>query len=208
MLRDILVVKSSLLYTPDTKWWFIPAEEENFEVKAKEHYEYQQRWKMEEDLNYQQPIPYVIVHNPNLDKFVAYKRGSSESTSGENRLYGKRSLWVWGHIEKEQEHAENPIRATAKIEIEEEIWLSDIHDLTLLWYIRDKTVPVNLYHLWMVYVATTNTESIEVVDWELEQVYFMTKDEIEQLMNSDDVEMESWSRIAWEAYKKSPILTS
>jgi len=200
MLRDILVVKSSLLYTDDTTWWFIPTEEEDFEHKAIKHYEYQQRGKMEEDLAYQQPIPYVIVHNPELDKFVAYKRGNSKSTSWENRLYGKRRLGVWGHIEKAQEHEENPIRATAKIEIEEEIWLSDIYDLELLGYIRDKTVPVNLYHLGMVYVAKTNTPDISVVDGELEEVYYMSREEIDGLMNSEDVQMESWSRIAWDAY--------
>gem|GEM_PF-4307972 len=49
---------------------------------------------MEEDLDFQQPIPYVIIYNPDLDKYVAYKRGSSESTSGEKRLFGKRSLGV------------------------------------------------------------------------------------------------------------------
>ncbi len=203
MLRDVLVVKSSLIYTPETSWWFITANEVDFESKVIEHFEYQQRWKMEEDLDYQQPIPYVIIHNPEINKFVAYKRGSSESTSWEVRLFGKRSLWVWGHIERDQENEVNPMRSTAKIEIEEEIWLNDISDLKLLWYIRDKTVPVNLYHLWMVYLATTETKDMSVVDGEIEQVYFMTWEEIDSLMENTDIEMESWSKIAWDAYKDS-----
>ncbi len=203
MLRDILVVKSSVLYTDETPWGFVPAADVEWEDQAIQHYEYKMRWDMEEDLNYQQPIPYVIVHNPELDKFVAYKRGSSESTSGEQRLYGKWSLWVGWHIERDQESDANPIRSTAIIEIEEEIGLSDIENLTLLWYIRDKTVPVNLYHLGMVYVATTHTPDVETVDGELEQVYFKSADEIDELMNSPEVDMESRSRIARDAYKAS-----
>jgi len=203
MLRDILVVKSSLLYTPETARWFIPKNDADFEHTAITTFEYQQRGKMEEDLDFQQPIPYVIIYNPDLDKYVAYKRGSSESTSGEKRLFGKRSLGVWWHIEKDQESEKNPISATAKIEIEEEIGLDDIQDLHLLWYIRDKTVPVNLYHLWFIYVAITHTNDLSIVDGELEQVYYKTMEEIDELMDAPDVDMESWSVIAWNAYKES-----
>jgi len=92
MLRDILVVKSSLLYKPDTKWGFIPAADAEFEQTVLDNFEYKMRGDMEEDLEFQQPIPYVIIKNPKLNKFVAYKRGSSESTSGETRLFGKWSL--------------------------------------------------------------------------------------------------------------------
>ncbi len=203
MLRDILVVRSWLLYNPETKWWFIPADDVTFEESVLNNFEYKMRGDMEEDLDYQQPIPYVIIQNPETQKFIAYKRGSSESTSWETRLFGKRSLWVWGHIERDQEKAANPMESTALIEIEEEIWLHDISNLKLLWYIRDKSVPVNLYHLWFVYLATTATTDVSVVDGELEQVYFMTEQEIDELMTSPDVDMESRSKIARDAYKET-----
>jgi len=203
MLRDILVVKSDTVYKDiwADRPWFIAYDEANFEELILENYEYQQRGKMEEDTSFQQPIPYVLIHNKKLNKFVWYQRGSLESVAWEKRLFGQWSLWVWGHIEKEQEWDKNPIYTTLFKEIEEEIWLTDISNVQVLWYIVDKTVPVNLYHLWVVYVVETHTDDISVVDGELEQVFYLSSEEIDNIIDAEDANLESRSEIAWNAYR-------
>lgn len=204
MLRDILVVKTDVVYkdTGSERPWFIPYDEANFEEIILKRFVYKQRGEMEEDRSYQQPIPYVIIHNEDTNKFIAYKRGGASSAAGEQRLFGQWSLWVWGHIEKEQEKDKNPIRSTVYKEIEEEIGLTDITGLQVLWYIVDATVPVNLYHLGVVYIATTKTTDVEVVDGELENVYFLSEQEVEDIIASPDADLESRSHIARDAYKE------
>ena len=179
-----------------------PYDEANFEEIILKNFEYQQRGKMEEDTSFQQPIPYVIIHNPETKTFVWYQRGDVNSASWEVRLLGKWSLGVWGHIEKEQENDENPIRSTVYKEIEEEIWLTDITNVKVLGYIVDSTVPVNLYHLWVVYIAETQTTSAEACDGELAWVHFLSEEEVEGIITSPDADLESRSHIAWDAYKK------
>lgn len=204
MLREILVVRSDIVYADiwSDRPGFIAYDEADFENIILEHYEYQQRWKMEQDTSYQQPIPYVIIHHPESNKFIAYQRGDHTSIVWENRLFAQWSLGVWGHIEKEQENDENPLYTTLFREIEEEMGLTDITNIKILWYIVDRTVPVNLYHLWVLYIAETKTKNITEINGELEDVFFLTKEEIEEIIISPDTELESWSVIAWNAYKK------
>ena len=88
MLREILVIRSSILYKDFHKWrpWFIPYDEIDFENIILQNYEYKQRGKIEEDLSFQQPIPYVIIRNPSIDRFIAYQRWNINSPVAENRL--------------------------------------------------------------------------------------------------------------------------
>lgn len=204
MLRDILVVKSDIVYkdTGSNRPWFIPYDEADFENIILQHFEYQQRGKMEEDTSFQQPIPYVIIHNPDTKTFVWYQRGDITSASGEMRLLGKRSLGVWWHIEKDQENDENPIRSTVYKEIEEEIGLTDISNVKVLWYIVDNADEVALYHLWILYLAETKTTSVEACDGELAWVHFLTEQEVEDIIKSPHADLESRSYIAWDAFKQ------
>ncbi len=157
---------------------------------------------MEEDKNFQQPIPYVIIVNPELHKVIAYQRGSSSTTSWEQRLYGKRSLGVGGHVELEFKDATNPLRETALQEIKEEIWLTSIDSLKVLWYLNDNSDPVWEVHVWIIYLAETSEKSVAIVDGELAKVDFFSPEEIDEIMNSPDCDVESRSRIARKAYKE------
>ena len=201
MRREILVVPTHKVYENHTFEGFIHAKEADLEQIILEHFEYKVRWDMEVDPSYQQPIPYAIIVNPQSNKVIAYQRWSSESTSWEQRLYGKRSLWVGGHIELEEKNAENPMHVTVVKEIKEEIWLTDIQEVTVLWYINDNSDPVGEVHLGILYLITTHAKDIEIVDGELEQVFFKSHDEIEEIMSSPDCDVESRSKIARQAYK-------
>lgn len=201
MLRPVMVVKSNTLYQNHQFEWFIPQNDANLEDLILSNFEYKERGIMEEDASYQQPIPYVIIINPKTQKIIAYQRWSSTSTSGEQRLYGKRSLWVGGHVEIEQKDSNNPLQATALQEIKEEIGLENISKITSMGYINDNSNPVGKVHIWVIYLAETPEEEINIWDGEIAKVGFFSKDEIEEIMNSSDCDVESRSRIAWDAYK-------
>lgn len=202
MLRDILVIKTDIVYKDFQFEGFASIEEINLEPIILEHYEYQQRGKMEIDPSYQQAIPYVLIVNPEIEKVIAYQRGDVNSIAGDKRLFGKWSLWVGGHIEVNEQHAENPLLATAIKEIEEEINLTDIHNIHILGYINDNSSPVSKVHLGIVYIAETEAIELSIGDGELEQVFLKSYDEIEEIMTSPDCDVEEWSVIAWNAYKK------
>lgn len=202
MKRNIMVVQSSDLYDKNTPLWFLDKDyAKRFLEIILEKHEFKQRWPMEEDTSWQQPIPYVLLYNPQLKKYVGYKRSSKTEKYWENRLYGKWSLWVGGHIEEDEKNSPNPIEETARREIEEEIWLTKdtISGMQLLWAIRDHSTDVARHHIWFVYLAQTNIDLVEIVDWELEKVFFLSADEIDEILNDDSAEMESRSQLVWES---------
>jgi len=152
---------------------------------------------MEHDPSYQQPIPYGIVRNPETRKIVWYKRWDASSINGEERIHGKWSVGVWGHIEKlEVEWESNPLYATILQEVEEEIHLSwdQINNVKLLWYIK-LDGGVEEYHLWVIYLISTQVDDVSINDWEIAKVHMLSLHEIETIIDSSDAELERWSEL-------------
>ncbi len=204
MKREILVVNTATLFEKRLFSWFSSAEEFDYEKIILDHFEYRVRGDMEIDPSFQQPIPYALIWNPTTQKMIAYKRWSDESTSWEERLFWKWSLWVWGHIELDVKDTKNPMYETVFQEIEEEIFLKkdELKTVEVLWYINDNSDEVWKVHVWVLYLVTTDVDTVSINDGELEKVYFLSLDDIRQIINSEDAEMESWSRIAFEAFER------
>ncbi|QDF14343.1 hypothetical protein [Staphylococcus phage PMBT8] len=81
------------------------------------------RGDMEEDFNYLQPIPSILLKQG--DKFFTYTRLSG---SGETRLHNKTSLTVGGHMNLETEeywNFEHLLALGACRELEEEVFILD-----------------------------------------------------------------------------------
>lgn len=201
MKRKILVIKSEVLYNDKQFEGFCSAWDYDFEQIILKNFEYQIRGIMETDASYQQAIPYAIIVNPNTNKIIAYQRGWNDSVAGETRLHGKRSLWVGGHIELEEKDSPNPLHATLIKEIQEEIGVKSLLNVKVIWYINDNTDEVGKVHFGILYVVYTDENNVHIGDGELKQVFFKNIDEIEEIMNSENCDVESWSRIAREAYK-------
>ena len=202
MKRQILVVKAETLFQEKKFEGFLAATEYDFEKIILNSFEYQIRWDMEINPDFQQPIPYAIVVNPTTKKIIAYQRGNNSWVSWEQRLYNKRSLWIGWHIELEEKDAHNPLQATLIKEVQEEIWLDSIDSFEVIGYLNDNSDEVGKVHFGVLYVLYTHDSDVQIGDGELEQVFFKTKDEIDNIMNDANCDVESWSRIAREAYKQ------
>ncbi|USN54983.1 MAG: NUDIX domain-containing protein [Candidatus Peribacteria bacterium] len=160
------------------------------------------RQDMEIDPSFQQPIPYTIIWNPELQKVIAYKRSSDETIAGDQRLYGKWSIGVGGHIEQDIVGDTSPVETTALREIAEEAHITNLEKLELLGYINDNSDEVGRVHFGVVYLAITATQDATINDGEMEKVTLLSLEEIQHIIDSPDAVLESRSHLAFQYLKQ------
>lgn len=204
MAREIMVVKNDYLfekYEKETR--FYPASAFNFEEIILDKYEYMVRGIAEENFAYKQPITYAFVIDPENKVFI-YTRGWAGSNAGDARLHSKIAMWVGGHLEREDEYLENPIRESLIREIEEELNLTheDILNIEQIGYINNEMDIVSQVHIWFCYVVKVKHTDIQLLDGELDNGEFLPIDEIESMITSWNYEVEGWSKILLEPLKE------
>ncbi len=204
MQREIMVVKNDKLFqNTKRKTGFYHDFEADFEKQILENYEYMVRWKAEENFDYKQPIPYAVVMDENGYVFV-YKRWGENSNAWESRLHSKISIWVGGHIEKEEENSQNPIYDTLLREVEEELDVKkdNIKEIEVLWYINNDEDDVNKVHIGIAYLVHLYNSNFDLLDGEIENGEFVSIDELEKMINSGDYDVEAWSKILFNSLKE------
>ena len=203
MEREILVIKNSILFEwikRETKFYNIW--ENDFEDKIIRNFEYMKRWIAEENTDYKQPIWYWIILNEENKLFV-YKRWWKNSNAWDKRLHNKIAVWVWWHIEKEEENSENPIKDTLIREVEEEINLTEKNIVSVenIWYINDDNDKVWEVHIWACYIIFVKDFNFELVDGEIAEWEFIEISEYENMIDSWNYKIETWSKILLEPLK-------
>ena len=161
---------------------------------------------LETDEAFLQIIPYVVIKRG--DQFLAYVR---TTTGGEDRLHGKVSIGVGGHIDAEDflldDHGAIDIERTARNgaqrELVEELNLYPNHSyFQWLGFLRWNETPVDRVHLGLVYLLDLDKHGY---DERVNLGYF--KDEAEDALGdlrmmtleelrSTDLELETWTRLA------------
>ena len=204
MERQIMVVKNDKLFanTP-RKTGFYTENEADFEKQILENFEYMKRKDAEVNFDYKQPIPYAVVMDENGYIFV-YKRWWKNSNAGESRLHSKISIWVWGHIEKEEENGENPVYDTLLREIEEELNIKkdNVKEIEVLWYINNDEDDVNKVHIWIAYLIHIYNNNFDLLDGEIENGEFVSLEELKNMINSWNYDVEAWSKILFDNLEK------
>lgn len=204
MKRKIMVVANKFLFDGINKESkFYDNHEVNFEEKILSNYEYMVRWEAEVNFDYKQPIWYWVVINEKKEIFV-YKRWWSGSNVWDSRLHNRIAFWVWWHIEKEDEDLKNPISDSLVREIEEELNIKEDNIKTVkpIWYINNENDEVSKVHIWVAYLVEIKNDNFDLLDWELDNWEFMSLDELEKIIKSDDYDTEAWSEILFEPIKK------
>ncbi len=193
--RNILVVKTGVLLKDNYFNGFLPAEKFDFEQRILANYEWMPRRPAETNPEYKQPIVYAAVVNLALKKVFAYERARKNKDYGEKRLQGKWTWGVGGHIEKSDAESGNPIIASAKREMGEEI---DAHilNMSILGYINDDANDVGRVHFGMLYMAETGSEKVLPISKEISRGSLEPISELERMCSSKDIEVDSWGRIA------------
>ncbi len=162
---------------------------------------YMRRGNAEEDPTHKQPIGYAIVVRPSDGQVFAYKRASKDDQYKEKRLQGKYSIGLGGHIEKADSVA-NPIHTSLLREMEEEVGLksTDIKDIRVLGFINDDTNPVGKVHFGVLYLLETEVQSISP-QGEIDHCSFYGMGDLEKLVATEGVSLETWSQIALDPLK-------
>ena len=197
MKREVMVVANSALFDGiprESKVY--STEEADFESKILKNFEFMIRGEAEENRDYKQPITYAIVLNEHKQVFV-YIRGWADSAAGDTRLHEKLSIWVGGHLEREEEESENPLRDCLEREMEEEIALKETHitDIFPIGYINDDRNDVGEVHLGVVYVIRTEGFQPSMKDGELAQGEFMDYTTLTSLSKSGKYDVETWTQL-------------
>ncbi len=147
---------------------------------------------LEEDENFKQIIPYVILSFEG--KIAVYQRTKK---GGESRLHNMNSIGFGGHIDAfdlayDSEGVidlDKTIETSAQREIDEELIISEIVSKTKLGYILDNSNPVGRVHIGVVERWELSSADIKSNEDEIKVLGLFTTDEIKKM--PDD--MENWS---------------
>lgn len=166
----------------------------------------------EKDQSYLQVIPYITLYDPSICCFFIYQRGAS---GGENRLHGRCSIGLGGHVEAIPENGNidsfiDILATEASRELEEETGLT-LEDVPLdkikraffeenFGLIHCRITEVDKVHLGLSlifnvdYCRVTKTEEnvISKGDW-------LTIGEIYEKAVNKEIELETWSKMVLHA---------
>ncbi|MBM3232936.1 NUDIX domain-containing protein [Candidatus Pacearchaeota archaeon] len=193
MRKEALVVPRDKLFKEKyLEKGFSPKDEYDYMPIALKNYRYEFRSDdLENDFSLKQIITYVLIINPWTKKIFAYRRSANEKLYSEKRLYNRWSCGVGGHIERQDDA--DPIKASAKRELQEEVVMENYPDPKIVGFVNDDTGDVEKYHFGVVAIAETDEDEISMGDGEIEEGKFMTIEEIEELVANSDNKIERWT---------------
>ena len=160
----------------------------------------QRRGDMEEDKNYKQVIPSMIIKQD--DKYFTYTRLEG---GGESRLHGKSSITIGGHANDVEDYwnFEHLMAVNAKRELEEEVYILDSNNEEIDDHLR---LTKNMSIKGLIYNSLTDVDAVHVglltmieipSDWDVKvketdvlEGKFRTVEEIKEL------DLENWTASA------------
>ncbi|MDP2628287.1 MAG: NUDIX domain-containing protein [Nanoarchaeota archaeon] len=211
--QKIIVVENKILFSNGNYFQgFKEAEKTDYELSILKNLKIMRRGSTLEpanhpegnselDFNHKQPIGYMLVVNPETKKVFAYQRSSKDEHYTEKRLQGKWSWGVGGHVEP-CDGVENPIRESRLRELTEEIIIEgETLGMRNLGYINDDTNDVGKVHFGILYLVEIKGYA-KPKDNEMGSGHMISLRELEEICNSQECDVETWSRIAVEPLKR------
>lgn len=158
------------------------------------HFKEMRRGDAEENTEYKQPIPYVIVRQG--DKIFTYERLSG---GGEERLHNQLSIGVGGHMNVESDSVFSAqLVANMNRELEEELIIDHKGEFKLITVgiINDDENEVGQVHIGLLVILELQEGStVKVREEDTLAGEWFTVEELEIVSD----QLESWSQIALEA---------
>ncbi len=147
---------------------------------------------LEEDENFKQIIPYVILSHQG--KIAVYQRTRK---GGESRLHNQNSIGFGGHIDAFDLaydddgtiNLDQTIETSAQREIDEELIVSEVVSKTQLGYILDNSNPVGRVHIGVVERWELASPEVRSNEDEIEVLGLFELDQLKKMTNT----MENWS---------------
>ena len=155
--EQILVVKRSILFPDENAWHGINNTNiESIVATITNNQEYIERAGAETNQLYKQIIPYMIFTFG--DRYFVMQR---KATASEQRLAGKLSLGIGGHMNQEDMHGKT-IFDWAQREFEEEVSYTGNLKITTLGVLNDDTNDVGKVHLGLVLLLKGDNDQIAI----------------------------------------------
>ena len=190
-----MVVDRATLFADGYFQGFAAADKMDYKSIINDQYYYTKRGPAEEQPALKQPIAYcIIIHKETGDVF-AYQRAAKD-TYTEERLRGKWSWGIGGHIDKiDAEGEDDPIIASLMRELDEEVYI-DGHDTPrILGYINDDETPVGQVHFGLLFLIPTDSRNVKPRDAEIAWGGFKSVKELQEILESPEASVETWSEI-------------
>ena len=210
--KNIIVVDKNILFGEDYFQGFVPSKGINYEERILKNLKVMRRGSTSEpkehplgnaelDENHKQPVGYMMIVNPSTKEVFAYQRSSKDPHYNEKRLQGNWSWGVGGHIDLE-DGTENPIKESRLRELSEEIFINgEIKNVNPIGYINDDSNSVGKVHFGILYVVEIEGEA-RPKDNEMSIGEMLTIRKLEEICNSEDCTVETWSQIALSPLKE------
>ena len=153
---------------------------------------FMKRSEVEDDPNYKQLIPYVIMGCGG--KYLSYVRGKR---AGETRLVGNRSIGIGGHINPpddmplfDVDFYETYLAAVQR-EVAEEVAVKTTHADRIVALLNDESNKVGSVHLGVVHYWALDAPDVDKREQMITQMAFMTHAELQEVKDT----METWSQL-------------
>lgn len=184
-MENVLVIKTETLGDIIAENGLLCGREAEVMALIRSHGEFIPRPQAEEDPSYRQIIPYVSILRGG--EVFATRRLNK---GGEARLHGKMALGVGGHMNEIDEAGEDWLMNCLRREVDEEVAMENMGELTLRGLINNSEDAVGRVHLGFFFTLTTTGE-VQVRETEKLSGGFVPIETLPQ--NTED--MEGWSRI-------------
>jgi len=152
----------------------------------KEH-RFLRRADIEEDPNYKQLIPYVILHHNK--KIFSYRRGMLLS---EKRLFHNYSIGIGGHISVNDPNLfTTSYEEGMRREVKEEIYIDTDYDSKTVALLNDDSNDVGKVHFGIIHIFDLIKPKVRKRERSINEPQFMSLDDLQNNIE----QYESWSQI-------------
>ena len=188
MDKLIMVVPRELLL-PKEKYFegYISSEYHDYVRDILTNYQWRRRGDMEFDPAYKQPILYCSIVNRKLGKVFAYQRAKNNEGCTEERIEGKWSWGVGGHVDKDTDGMHtNPLSASLKRELSEEVDIRGLYnEAKVVGYLNFEDA-VETFHFSILCIVETSAKEIFPRDKEIHVGKYRSLFELEEMVSSSE----------------------
>lgn len=194
---EVMVVERDVLLGERSFQGFSPAAAYDYESIILRSSRYAPRRNVEQDPSFKQPIAYCVITNPSASLVFAYRRATGEGEYDEERLRGKWSIGIGGHIGlADSDASPDPIRASMQRELEEELFWEGPFRPRIIGYINDDVDMVGKVHFGLLYLTETDALKISPRTEEISVARMVSAREWGAMIASGNDAIEGWSLIA------------
>ena len=203
MDKEVFVVPRKALFAERRCQGFVSVDDYDYRPLIMKSYVYKRRGDMEQNPEYKQVIPYLLIANRKFRTFYLYRRASNVKDYSEKRLYGKYSIGTGGHIDREDE-GDNPLMTNLRREMAEEIIFDSANEpgIRCIGFINDDADPVGKVHFGVVYMVDTDSVLVSRNESEANVGGMVSREQFEEIKNSPDAVFETWSEFCLPALLK------